>query len=64
MAPLRATFATEVTFTGGMNRGPTSGTWLRGFARWRTCGYVNTIMRAYFIALDAYAELKFHIFSR
>lgn len=37
VAALTATLATEVTFTGGVKKGPTSGTWLSGFACFRTC---------------------------
>lgn len=37
VAALTATLATAVTLRGGVNRGPTSGSWLSGFACWRTC---------------------------
>jgi len=36
VAALTATFATAVTLTGGVNRGPTSGIWFNGLATWRT----------------------------
>jgi hypothetical protein len=36
-AALTATFATEVTLTGGVNSGPTSGNLANGFAFWSTC---------------------------
>lgn len=39
VAALTATFATEVTLTGGVNRGPTSGSCFSGFARSRTYNY-------------------------
>ena len=37
VAARTATLATEVTLTGGVKRGPTSGTWFIGFACLRTC---------------------------
>lgn len=36
VAALTATFATAVTLTGGVNRGPISGIWFNGLATWRT----------------------------
>ena len=36
VAAVTATFATAVTLTGGVNRGPTSGIWFDGLATWRT----------------------------
>ena len=37
VAALTATFATEVTLTGGVNSGPTTGSLVNGFAFWSTC---------------------------
>lgn len=37
VAALTATFATAVTLTGGVKKGPTRGSCLSGFACWRTC---------------------------
>ena len=36
VAALTATLATDFTLTGGVKRGPTSGTWFSGFACLRT----------------------------
>jgi len=35
VAALTATFATAVTLTGGVNRGPISGIWCNGLATWK-----------------------------
>lgn len=37
VAPLTATFATAVTLTGGVNKGPTTGNWVNGLAQLRAC---------------------------
>lgn len=50
VAALTATFATEVTLTGGMKRGPTTGMRLSGFACWRT-----------YIVEHELCEIKFQI---
>ena len=42
VAALTATFATEATLTGGINRGPMSGIRVSGFAYWSTCNSNNT----------------------
>jgi hypothetical protein len=36
VAALTATLATEVTLTGGVNRGPTSGIWVNALVCWKT----------------------------